>query len=382
MKGLRSWKYAAGLLLTVGMLFALPVQAAEETPGTETVTTPDPAVTTPAETPVLTPTPAPVKKHKTVYKGKNYSRVYDYDYYSTVTCPSLKGKSDLKVLAHFVKKGIPKGARGNKDFDVKSYYNQNPDLRWKYGRNWEKYYRYYQKKGYKDGPVAKCKKLLNPITWYKKNGKKISLKKIYDFEYFTKNNDEAYSFWKTHDDAGAIKYFVKTGMLHGMSGNETYDPLSAKYQRYVKKFHPDYKKAAFYYAQQYSGSNGWLIVINQAEHEVSVFNGSQNDWHLVRRFYCSIGKPSTPTVTGVFHTYEKGLYFVSDSSRCWYYTRFYFGYMLHSVLYWESSPDTLQDGTLKANISHGCVRLPRTEAKWLYDNVPLGATVVSYNRPF
>ena len=56
--------------------------------------------------------------------------------------------------------------------------------------------------------------------------------------------------------------------------------------------------------------------------------------------------------------------------------------MLHSVLYWESSPDTLQDGTLKANISHGCVRLPRTEAKWLYDNVPLGATVVSYNRPF
>ena len=102
MKGLRSWKYAAGLLLTAGMLFALPVQAAEETPGTETVTTPDPAVTTPAETPVLTPTPAPVKKHKTVYKGKNYSRVYDYDYYSTVTCPSLKGKSDLKVLAHFL----------------------------------------------------------------------------------------------------------------------------------------------------------------------------------------------------------------------------------------------------------------------------------------
>ena len=377
-----------GILLALcltGILAGQTAFAAETGNETQTEAEVTPASeTTPSseETPAPVVTEAPKKQHKTTYKGKNYSRVYDYDYYTTKTKPSLAGKSDLKVLMHFVKEGIPKRARGNEAFDVKSYYNQMPLLRWKYGRKWEKYYRYYQLKGYKKGAVKKCKKLQDPINWYVKDGKKISLKKIYDFEYFTKNNSSAYTYWKNKDDAGAIRYFVETGLKNGMQGNEKYDAKSSTYLKYVRKFYPNYSRTAYYYAQNYSSGTKWLIVINQGDHKVSVFNGSKGSWILAREIPCSIGKPSTPTVSGVFTTSEKGLYFVSDSSRCWYYTRFYHGYMLHSVLYWNSSPSVIQAGTLGGNVSHGCVRLPYNDAKWIYDNIPLGTTVVSYNAPY
>ena len=320
--------------------------------------------------------------HKTIYNGQDYSHVYDYDYYTTKVHPELKGQSDTAVLKYFVENGIPRRERGNKAFSVKWYYNQKRNLRYSYGRNWRKYYLYYQRSGYRKGPVARCPKLKNPLTYYKKDGKKISLKRIYDFEYYTKHNPDAYVYWRRKDDAGAIKHFVKTGMHTGARGNAKYSPISSKYRYYVKKIFPDYMDYEYYRAQQYSGS-GWLILINQGKHLVSVFSGSEGNWHMEKQFYCSIGAPSTPTVQGTFSTSEKGLYFVSGAARCWYYTRFYAGYMFHSVLYFDtSSPSRIADGRLGYNISHGCVRLRLADAKWIYDNVPLGAKVISYNRPF
>lgn len=321
-------------------------------------------------------------KHKTVYNGQDYSRVYDYDYYTTKIHPELRGQSDTAVLQYFVNTGIPNRDRGNKAFYVKWYYNYYPSLRYKYGRNWRKYYLYYQKKGYRKGPVRRCTKLNKPINYYIKDGKKISLRKIYNFEYYTKHNANAYVYWRTRDDAGAVKFFVKTGMHTGGRGNARYSPVSKKYRKYVKKIFPDYKDYEYYRAQDYTGTNGWLILINQGKHLVSVFTGSQNNWHLEKQFYVSIGSPSTPTVTGTYYTSERGLYFVSGSARCWYYTRWYRGYMFHSVLYRESAPYSIMDGRLGCNISHGCVRMERDAAKWIYDNVPLGTKVVSYNRPF
>lgn len=36
------------------------------------------------------------------------------------------------------------------------------------------------------------------------------------------------------------------------------------------------------------------------------------------------------------------------------------------------------DDRLGMNLSHGCVRLATSNAKWIYDNIPTGTTVVSY----
>ena len=62
---------------------------------------------------------------------------------------------------------------------------------------------------------------------------------------------------------------------------------------------------------------------------------------------------------------------------CYYWTRFYGEYLFHSVLYHAGSY-SIMDGTLGANVSHGCVRMPIGKAKWIHDNIPDGTTVVTY----
>lgn len=92
---------------------------------------------------------------------------------------------------------------------------------------------------------------------------------------------------------------------------------------------------------------------------------------------CADGAPSTPTVEGVFNVGSRGYYFDSGASRCFWWTQFKGNYLFHSVLYNKNG--TLQDGRVGIALSHGCVRLKIENAKWIYDNIPSGTTVVVYH---
>src|SRR5699024_9243681 len=100
-------------------------------------------------------------------------------------------------------------------------------------------------------------------------------------------------------------------------------------------------------------------------------------WKEVFYWPCTSGAANTPTVKGQFTVKGKGLAFGSGYT-CWYYTQFYGNYLFHSVLYVPGSQSALVDGRLGINASHGCVRLALTNAKWIYDNIPVGTKVVIY----
>lgn len=138
-------------------------------------------------------------------------------------------------------------------------------------------------------------------------------------------------------------------------------------------------------AQKYTSPTKYLILVNKSSHTVAIYKGSQDNWKKVRSFLCTVGKPSTPTTSGVFHIgqtkgkYVKARYFDSYPSRCWYPTRIHDGYMFHSVLYKiASKPGALNNGTLGANLSHGCIRLAIQNAKYIHDVIPAGTTTVIY----
>lgn len=138
-------------------------------------------------------------------------------------------------------------------------------------------------------------------------------------------------------------------------------------------------------AQKYTSPTKYLILVNKSSHTVAIYKGSQDNWKKVRSFLCTVGKPSTPTTSGVFHIgqtkgkYVKARYFDSYPSRCWYPTRIHDGYMFHSVLYKiASKPGALNNGTLGANLSHGCIRLAINNAKYIHDVIPAGTTTVIY----
>ena len=129
-------------------------------------------------------------------------------------------------------------------------------------------------------------------------------------------------------------------------------------------------------AQIYKSSSKYLILVDRNACRVGIFKGKAGDWKQEKYWKCSPGKPSTPTVSGVFKVGSKGRYFDSGSARCHWYTQFKGNYLFHSVLYTKSGK--ISDGRLGMKLSHGCVRLDIKNAKWIYDNIPRGTTVVVY----
>lgn len=130
------------------------------------------------------------------------------------------------------------------------------------------------------------------------------------------------------------------------------------------------------YAQGYSSSTKYLIMVDRKACVVGIYYGSRGNWTQQYAWPCAPGKAATPTVGGEFNVGGKGYYFDSGNSRCYYYTQFKGNYLFHSVLYNKNG--TLQDGRVGIPLSHGCVRLEIGNAKWIYDNIPSGTHVVVY----
>ncbi len=130
-------------------------------------------------------------------------------------------------------------------------------------------------------------------------------------------------------------------------------------------------------ANLYSSPTPYLLMVNRSTHKVGVFQRGAGGWEFVHYWDCGDGAPGTPTVEGVFSVGSKGYYFDSGAARCYWYTQFRGNYLFHSVLYNKNG--TLMDGRVGMALSHGCVRLLIENAKWIYDTIPGGTTVVVYH---
>ncbi len=125
-----------------------------------------------------------------------------------------------------------------------------------------------------------------------------------------------------------------------------------------------------------SSATNYLILVNCSIHYVAIYSGSAGAWTPVHKWQCADGAPGTPTIKGTFSTGQKGYYFDAFGVRCFYYTQFSGNYLFHSVLCNENG--AVVDGRVGMGLSHGCVRLAKENAKWIYDNIPTGTKVVVY----
>lgn len=122
-----------------------------------------------------------------------------------------------------------------------------------------------------------------------------------------------------------------------------------------------------------SNTNNYILV-NLAEQRVYVFYGSNHNWKMINAFPCGSGKAETPTVEGHFYVGIKGLYFKSGTSvYCKYFSQISGNYLFHSILY--DKDGNVLDSNLGAVESHGCIRLALQNAKYIYDNVPIGSGI-------
>lgn len=121
----------------------------------------------------------------------------------------------------------------------------------------------------------------------------------------------------------------------------------------------------------YSSGTGYLIAVDRSSHKVGVFSGSAGNWNLQYYWSCVTGAPSSPTITGTYRTTGYKRDSLSTDSRAIYCTQISGGYFFHSVLNSESE--------LGQSLSHGCIRMAWSSARWIYDNIWGGTTVTIYN---
>ena len=136
-------------------------------------------------------------------------------------------------------------------------------------------------------------------------------------------------------------------------------------------------------AQGYSSPTGYLLMIDNDSCHVGVFSGYEGNWNMDYYWDCANGRDDAPTVRGTYYLGDKGYSFGDDDHTCFYYSQISGNYLFHSILYepYQSSPrdDNIKFDGLGGHYSNGCVRLATDNAYWIYDNVPSGTKIVSYN---
>lgn len=151
---------------------------------------------------------------------------------------------------------------------------------------------------------------------------------------------------------------------------------------YTSSYNIDYEtfeKEIFVNHKKYSSKSKYLVWISKATQKVNIFTGSQGNWKLDRTFRCATGAPATPTPSGVTYITGKQPGWYLKNYTCRYIVRFYpgTGYAFHTRLYYPNS-NKLKAPSMGFPVSAGCIRMMDPDIKWIYDEVPVGTTVVVY----
>lgn len=128
---------------------------------------------------------------------------------------------------------------------------------------------------------------------------------------------------------------------------------------------------------QVKSSTDYLITTSLLNKYTYIFIRDYDNkvWKQKSKWLCTIGSPETPTPEGVFDVIGRRPNFGSYDYQVRYATRFKERYYYHSILL-DGYGDKVIDDRLGVAISNGCIRLSLENAKWIYDNIPDGTTVI------
>ncbi len=137
-------------------------------------------------------------------------------------------------------------------------------------------------------------------------------------------------------------------------------------------------------AKPKTNPNPYLLKVNRTQNLVIAYSKDGNGEYTVpvRAMICSVGlNGDTPTDT--YKTQNKYVWRpLIGNVYGQYATRITGSILFHSVPYSSQNKSTLdynEYNKLGSSASHGCVRMTVEDAKWIYDNCPLGTTVIIYD---
>lgn len=130
----------------------------------------------------------------------------------------------------------------------------------------------------------------------------------------------------------------------------------------------------FINTNNFSSKTKYFIWVDTENFKTNIFKGTKNNWVLENSYLCTVGKPTEPTIKGIFYVGAKGYSFgEARGFRCLYYTQIKGNYLFHSIPY--NLDGSIRDSRLGMRLTDGCVRLATQHAKWIYYNIPSGTTI-------
>lgn len=148
----------------------------------------------------------------------------------------------------------------------------------------------------------------------------------------------------------------------------------------INNDYTQHEKELFVNAKGYSSNSKYLLWINRAFQHVNVFTGSKTNWKLEKSFLVGTGAAGTATPVGVTTvSYKSAAGWTTGTYTVRPVVGFYpgTGYAFHSRLCYPGT-DNEYDYSGGYPVSHGCVRMNKADVKWIYNNVPVGTTVVIF----
>lgn len=133
----------------------------------------------------------------------------------------------------------------------------------------------------------------------------------------------------------------------------------------------------------------FIIKVNRARNSVTIYTKDGDNGYILpyKVFLCTLNGTETPLGTYKFYVKYRWKYMHDGPDGraiyCQFLNRFYQGFLMHSLIYWEK-PDTYHfDAStynfLGAQESDGCIRLKAGEAQWVYENCPNGTQITIYD---
>lgn len=123
--------------------------------------------------------------------------------------------------------------------------------------------------------------------------------------------------------------------------------------------------------------NTYLIEVDISSQLVKI----SKDGEPFKEMICSTGIEGKETPLGEFQIQNRGTWFFNNTykqgAKYWVSFRDWGIYLFHSVAMDENQeiiPE--EEAKLGTPASHGCVRLPVADAKWIYDNIPAETKVI------
>lgn len=149
---------------------------------------------------------------------------------------------------------------------------------------------------------------------------------------------------------------------------------------YTTKNYTRAQKEAFVNDMGYTSSTKYLIWVSTYTQTYSLYTGSRGNWKLLRTAKVATGGKTNPTQTRICKITKK-----AERHPNWEYPNgmyqapivfFYYENAFHSRL--KYSDGSIADKTIGKPVSGGCIRMYDEDINYLYNNVPIGTTVVIY----